>query len=96
MHIFLGKVKCKFSKGIWTIYEFSQIYSFPECLKSETTKEFNYGLQPLSAGVGRKITFRATFSHHVGRKNYFLSHFYRPIKKAKKKEKITDKRKEMK
>jgi hypothetical protein len=38
------------------IFEFYQIYSFPEFLKSETAKDFIYGLQPLSAGVGRKIS----------------------------------------
>jgi hypothetical protein len=38
------------------IFEFSQIYSFPEFLKSETAEDFIYGLQPLSAGVGRKIS----------------------------------------
>jgi hypothetical protein len=41
---------------IWIIFEFSQIYSFPEFLKSETAEDFIYGLQPLSAGVGRKIS----------------------------------------
>ncbi len=40
---------------IWIIFEFSQIYSFPEFLKSETAEDFIYGLQPLSAGVERKI-----------------------------------------
>jgi hypothetical protein len=38
------------------IFEFNQIYSFPEILKSETAEDFIYGLQPLSAGVGRKIS----------------------------------------
>jgi hypothetical protein len=30
----------------WIIFEFSQIYSFPEFLKSETAEDFIYGLQP--------------------------------------------------
>jgi hypothetical protein len=38
------------------IFEFYQIYSFPEFLKSETAEDFIYDLQPLSAGVGRKIS----------------------------------------
>jgi hypothetical protein len=38
------------------IFKFYQIYSFPEFLKSETAEDFIYGLQPLSAGVGRKIS----------------------------------------
>jgi hypothetical protein len=38
------------------VFEFSHIYSFPEFLKSETAENFIYGLQPLSAGVGRKIS----------------------------------------
>ncbi len=41
---------------IWTILEFNQIYSFPEFLISETTEDFIYGIQPLSAGVVRKIS----------------------------------------
>ncbi len=41
---------------IWIIFEFSQIYSFFEFLKSETTEDLIYGLQRLSAGVGRKIS----------------------------------------
>jgi hypothetical protein len=41
---------------IWIIFEFSRIYSFPEFLKSETAEDFIYGLQPLSAGVGQKIS----------------------------------------
>ena len=56
MYISLGVVNCKFYKGIWTIFEFSQIYSFPDFLKSETTEELIYGLRPLSAGVGREIS----------------------------------------
>ncbi len=48
MYISLGVVNCKFYKGIWTIFEFSQIHLFPEVLKSETTEELIYGLRPLS------------------------------------------------
>ncbi len=41
---------------IWIIFEFYQIYSFPEFLKSDTAEDFIYGLQPLSTGIGRKIS----------------------------------------
>jgi hypothetical protein len=54
---------------IWIIFEFFQIYSFSEFLKSETAEDFIYGLQPLSAGVGRKISF--VFIHHWRSASFF-------------------------
>jgi len=53
----------------WIIFEFSQIYSFPEFLKSETAEDFIYGLQPLSAGVGRKISVVSI--HHWRSASFF-------------------------
>ena len=61
---------------MWIIFEFSQIYSFPEFLKSETAEEFLYGLQPLSAGVGRKIS--VVFKRHWRSATFFT--FSKPIK----------------
>jgi hypothetical protein len=54
---------------IWIIFEFSQINSFPEFLKSETAEDFIYGLQPLSAGVGRKISVVSI--HHWHSASFF-------------------------
>ncbi len=51
------------------IFEFFQIYSFPEFLKSETAENFIYGLQPLSAGVGRKISVVSV--HHWRSATFF-------------------------
>jgi hypothetical protein len=54
---------------IWIIFEFSQIYSFPEFLKLETAEDFIYGLQSLSDGVGRKISFVSI--HHWRSASFF-------------------------
>jgi hypothetical protein len=48
IYISLTLINCEFLI-IWTIFEFSLIYSLPEFLKSDTTKELIYGLQKVTS-----------------------------------------------
>ena len=49
IYISLTLINCEFFISIWTIFEFSLIYSLPEFLKSDTTKELIYGLQKVTS-----------------------------------------------
>ncbi len=75
MYISLTQVNCEFSKRIWEIFEFSQIYSFLDFLKSETNEDLIYGLQPLSDGVGQKIS--VVFKRHWHCATFFT--FSKPV-----------------
>ena len=71
----LHKLTVSFPTVFGPFFEFSQIYSFRKFLKSETTEEFIYGLQPLSAGVGRKIS--VVFKRHWHCATFFI--FSKPV-----------------